>query len=121
LRKSTRPPRRSLMTRGLMPNPRNGTIATPEDLPRVINERRGGRVDFRNDRTNLVHIPIGKTSFNEEQIKANLLSAIDAVNRAKPSGSKGTYIRSIVVATTMGPGIRLDVNAAVASAEGVAA
>jgi large subunit ribosomal protein L1 len=78
-------------------------------------------VDFRNDRTNLIHIPIGKASFTEEQIKANLLSAIDAVNRAKPSGSKGTYIRSIVVATTMGPSIRLDVNAAVASAEGVAA
>jgi large subunit ribosomal protein L1 len=78
-------------------------------------------VDFRNDRTNLVHIPIGKTSFDEAQIKANLLSAIDAVNRAKPTGVKGVYIRSIVVVTTMGPSIRLDVNSAVAEAEGVAA
>src|SRR3954462_11519181 len=112
---------RVLGRRGLMPNPRSGTIATPEDLPRVINERRGGRVDFRNDRTNLVHIPIGKASFSEEQIKANLLSAIDAVNRARPTGAKGTYIRSIVVVTTMGPSIRLDVPAAVAAAEGVAA
>src|SRR5205809_70407 len=66
---------RVLGRRGLMPNPRSGTIAAPEDLPRVINERRGGRVDFRNDRTNLIHIPIGKASFSEEQIKANLLSA----------------------------------------------
>jgi large subunit ribosomal protein L1 len=112
---------RVLGRRGLMPNPRSGTIATPEDLPRVINERRGGRVDFRNDRTNLIHIPIGKASFTEEQIKANLLSAIDAVSRARPSGAKGTYIRSIAVATTMGPSIRLDVNAAVADAQGVAA
>jgi large subunit ribosomal protein L1 len=112
---------RVLGRRGLMPNPRSGTIATPEDLPRVINERRGGRVDFRNDRTNLVHIPIGKASVSEEQIKANLLSAIDAVNRARPTGAKGTYIRSIATATSMGPGIRLDVNTAVAASEGVAA
>ncbi len=112
---------RILGRRGLMPNPRSGTIASPDDLPRVINERRGGRVDFRNDRTNLVHIPIGKTSFSAEQIKANLLSAIDAVNRAKPSGAKGTYIKSIAVATTMGPSIRLDVNGAVSESEGVAA
>jgi large subunit ribosomal protein L1 len=112
---------RVLGRRGLMPNPRSGTIAAPEDLPRVINERRGGRVDFRNDRTNLIHIPIGKSSFTEEQIKANLLSAIDAVNRAKPSGAKGTYIKSIAVANTMGPSIRLDVNAATAEATGVAA
>lgn len=112
---------RVLGRRGLMPNPRSGTIATPEDLPRAINERRGGRVDFRNDRTNLVHIPAGKTSFDEAQIRSNLLSVIDAVNRAKPTGAKGTYIRSIAVATTMGPSMRLDVNAAVAEAEGVAA
>jgi len=112
---------RVLGRRGLMPNPRSGTIASPEDLPRVINERRGGRVDFRNDRTNLIHIPIGKASFTEEQIRANLLSAIDAVNRARPSGAKGTYIKSIAVANTMGPSIRLDINAAVAEAQGVAA
>ena len=112
---------RVLGRRGLMPNPRSGTIAQPDDLPRVINERRGGRVDFRNDRTNLVHIPVGKTSFTEEQIRANLLSAIDAVNRARPTGAKGTYIKSIAVATTMGPSIRLDVPAATSAAEGVAA
>ena len=112
---------RVLGRRGLMPNPRSGTIASPEDLPRVINERRGGRVDFRNDRTNLVHIPIGKASFSEEQIRTNLLSAIDAVNRAKPSGAKGTYIKSIVVTTSMGPSMRLDVNSAVTATEGVAA
>ncbi len=82
----------------------------------MINERRGGRVDFRNDRTNLVHIPIGKTSFSAEQIKANLLSAIDAVNRAKPSGAKGTYLRTLTITPTMGPGIRVDIPAVLAAA-----
>lgn len=106
---------------GLMPNPRSGTIAPPEDLPRVINERRGGRVDYRNDRQGNLHMAVGKTSFDESQIKQNLLSVIDSVNRAKPSGAKGTYIKTIALTSTMGPGIRLDPALAVADAAGAAA
>ncbi len=105
---------RVLGRRGLMPNPRSGTIAPPEDLGRVINEVRGGRLDYRNDRQGNLHMAIGKTSFDENQIKQNLLSVIDSVNRAKPTGAKGTYIRTIALASTMGPSVRLDTAAAVA-------
>ena len=91
--------------RGLMPNPKSGTIvANPNDLPRVISESKGGRLEFRNDKTGLLHVGIGKVSFSEEQIKDNLLSFIDAVVRAKPTGAKGTYVRSITLTSTMGPG-----------------
>jgi large subunit ribosomal protein L1 len=88
--------------RGLMPNPKSGTIvANPNDLPRAITEAKGGKVEFRNDRTGLLHIGIGKLSFSEDQIKDNLLSIIDAVVRAKPSGAQGTYVRSITLTSTM--------------------
>ena len=107
--------------RGLMPNPKSGTIvANPNDLPRVINEVKGGKVEFRNDRTGLLHVGIGKTSFSEEQIHDNLLSLIDAVVRAKPSGAKGTYVKSITVTSTMGPGIHMDVPQTLAEASGSA-
>jgi large subunit ribosomal protein L1 len=97
--------------RGLMPNPKSGTIvANPDDLPRVINEVKGGKVEFRNDKTGLLHVGIGKVSFSEQQIKDNLLAFLDAVVRAKPSGAKGTYIKSITLTSTMAPGIPLDVN-----------
>jgi len=105
---------RVLGRRGLMPNPRSGTIAPPEDLGRVINEVRGGRLDYRNDRQGNLHMAIGKTSFDEMQIKQNLLSVIDSVNRAKPTGAKGTYIRTIALASTMGPSVRLDTAVAIA-------
>jgi len=105
---------RVLGRRGLMPNPRSGTIAPPEDLGRVINEVRGGRLDYRNDRQGNLHMAIGKTSFDETQIKQNLLSVIDSVNRAKPTGAKGTYIRTIALASTMGPSVRLDTAVAIA-------
>jgi large subunit ribosomal protein L1 len=96
--------------RGLMPNPKSGTIvANPNDLPRVINEAKGGKVEFRNDKTGLLHVGIGKLSFSEDQIKDNLLSLVDAVVRAKPSGAKGTYVKSITLTSTMGPGIHMDV------------
>ena len=101
--------------RGLMPNPKSGTIvANPNDLPRVISESKGGRVEFRNDKTGLLHVGIGKVSFSEEQIMDNLLSFIDAVVRAKPTGAKGTYVRSITLTSTMGPGIHMDVAQALA-------
>jgi len=105
--------------RGLMPNPKSGTIvANPNDLPRVISESKGGRVEFRNDKTGLLHVGIGKLSFNETQIVDNVLSFIDAVVRAKPTGAKGTYVRSITLTSTMGPGIHMDVAETLAEAAG---
>jgi large subunit ribosomal protein L1 len=103
--------------RGLMPNPKSGTIvANPNDLPRVISESKGGRLEFRNDKTGLLHVGIGKLSFSEDQIRDNLLSFLDAVVRAKPTGAKGTYVRSITLTSTMGPGIHMDVPQALAEA-----
>ncbi len=108
---------RILGRRGLMPNPRSGTVVrTPEDLPNVLNELKGGRVEFRNDRTGLLHVAIGKVSFSEERILQNLHALVDAVQRNKPSASKGVYLRSITLTSTMTPGIPLDVAVAVAEA-----
>ena len=98
---------RVLGPRGLMPNPRTGTV-TP-DVGRVIREVKGGRIDFRVDKTAVVHMPIGRVSFEAEKLMENLGAAIDAVVRAKPSAAKGQYIRSVTVTTTMGPGIKLDI------------
>ncbi len=94
--------------RGLMPNPKSGTIASPDDLPRVINEMRQGRVEFRLDKTALIHLPIGKVSFAEDKLVQNLSSVVEAILSAKPSGAKGQFIRTVSLATSMGPGIRLD-------------
>ena len=105
---------RILGRRGLMPNPRSGTIVQGDDLPRAIDEVRKGRVEFRNDRTGLVHIPIGKASFSAEQLKDNLDAVLDSIQRNKPTGSKGIYVRTLTLASTMGPGIPLDVTAALA-------
>ena len=113
---------RILGRRGLMPNPRSGTVVrTPEDLPNVLNELKGGRVEFRNDRTGLLHVAIGKLSFSEERILQNLNALVDAVQRNKPSASKGVYLRSITLTSTMTPGIPLDVTAAVAASSQAAA
>ncbi len=105
---------RVLGPRGLMPNPRTGTV-TP-DVGRVIREVKGGRIDFRVDKTAVIHMPIGRVSFEPEKLMQNLAAAIDAVVRAKPSAAKGVYIRSITLSTTMGPGIKLEVPAALALA-----
>ncbi len=94
--------------RGLMPNPKSGTVVGPDDLARVIDEARGGRVEFKLDKTANLHVPIGKRSFTEEQLYANLAALVEAVNRAKPSGAKGVYIKTMTLTTTMGPGIKLD-------------
>ncbi len=113
---------RILGRRGLMPNPRTGTVVrSVEDLPGVLNELKGGRVEFRNDRLGIVHLAIGKKSFSDEAIKGNLLALVDAVQRAKPAGAKGIYCRTITIASTMSPGISLDVSEALASAATVAA
>jgi len=97
---------RVLGPRGLMPNPRSGTV-TP-DIGRAIREIKGGRVEFRVDRTGVIHAPIGKVSFDEEKILQNLSALVDAVVRAKPTGAKGTYLKTFNIASTMGPSIELD-------------
>ncbi len=104
---------RILGPRGLMPNPKAGTVVKGEDLPRVIDEIRRGRVEFRVDRTGNLHIPFGKVrAFSEQQLLENLAAVMDAVMRARPSGAKGTYVRRVVLAPSMGPGIRVDPNLA---------
>jgi large subunit ribosomal protein L1 len=103
---------RILGTRGLMPNPKAGTIVQPDDLPRAITEARQGRVEFKIDKTGNLHVPIGKVSFTEEQLMENLTALMDAVIRAKPSGAKGIYVRRVTLTSTMTPGIHLDVNQA---------
>ena len=101
---------RVLGPRGLMPNPKAGTVVQGEDLPRVLQEIRAGRVEFRVDKGGNLHIPIGKASFSEEQLTQNLAAVMDAVLRAKPAAAKGQYIRKAYLTSTMGPGIRMDVN-----------
>lgn len=107
---------RILGRRGLMPNPRSGTIIQGHDLPRAIEEVRKGKVEYRNDRTGLLHIPLGKASFTEEQLKQNLTAIIDSIQRTKPSGAKGIYVHSLTLTSTMGPGIPLDIAATLALA-----
>ena len=99
---------RVLGPRGLMPNPRTNTVVDAQDLPRAIKDAKQGRVEFRTDRTNLVHVPFGKISFTEEALNENLSALLEAIVRERPSGAKGQYIRSITITTTMSPGIRID-------------
>jgi len=111
---------RILGRRGLMPNPRSGTVVREvPDLPAVIRELKGGRVEFRNDRTGNVHVVVGRKSFEPTQIQDNLLAVVDAINRAKPSGIKGIYCRTLTLASSMGPGIALDVNEALAKSASI--
>ncbi len=100
---------RLLGPRGLMPNPRNNTVLESEDLARGVREAKSGRVEFRLDRTNLIHCAIGKASFEEGQLVENLSTLIGEIQRNRPSGGKGQMIRSAALASTMGPGIPLDV------------
>src|SRR3990172_3164410 len=102
---------RVLGPRGLMPNPRTNAVVEAEDLPKAIREAKQGRVEFRTDRTNLVHVPLGKVSFEEKALIDNLSALIEAIVRGKPSGAKGQYIRSLTLTTTMGPGVKLDIPA----------
>ncbi len=100
---------RILGPRGLMPNPRTNTVVDADDLVKAIGEAKQGRVEFRTDRTSLVHVPVGKVSFSEEALMENLSALIDAIVRGRPAGAKGQFIRSITLVSTMGPGIKLDV------------
>jgi len=103
---------RVLGPRGLMPNPKAGTMVQPDDIPSTIEQLRQGRVEFRVDRLSNLHVPIGKASFTPDQLMANFSALMDAVVRARPASVKGQYIRRVTITTTMGPGIHLDVNAA---------
>ena len=107
---------RILGRRGLMPNPKSGTVVPPQDLPRAIGEARKGRVEFRLDRTAIIHLPVGKVGFDKDKLLENLAAVIEAIVKAKPSGAKGQYIRSISLCTSMGPGFKLDTKSAMALA-----
>ncbi len=101
---------RILGPRGLMPNPKAGTVVPGEDLPRVIDEAKAGRIEFRVDKTGNLHAPIGKASFSNENLLDNLNAFLDAVRRNRPEGLKGAYVRKIVMANTMGPGVKMDLS-----------
>ena len=100
--------------RGLMPNPKAGTITF--DVERAVKEVKGGRVEFRVDKSAIVHAPVGKSSFEPADLVDNLAALVDAINRAKPTGAKGQYLKGLTIANTMGPGIRVDVPAVLAAA-----
>ncbi|HEY9089497.1 MAG TPA: 50S ribosomal protein L1 [Anaerolineaceae bacterium] len=100
---------RVLGPRGLMPNPKAGTVVPAEDLPRVINEAKAGRVEFRLDKTANLHVPIGKTSFSVDKLYENMAALMEAIKKAKPSAAKGSYIRRVTLTSTMGPGVKVDV------------
>ena len=99
---------RVLGPRGLMPTPKAGTVTF--DIERAVREIKAGKIEFRVDKTGNVHAPIGKVSFSEEQLEENLEAFMDQVVRAKPSGAKGTYLKSVTVSSTMGPGVAIDPN-----------
>ena len=109
---------RVLGRKGLMPNPKAGTVVAAEDLPRVIEDSRKGRVEFKLDRTAIIHLPLGKASFEEEKLVGNLAAVVEAVVKARPSGAKGQYVRSAFLTTTMGPGIKLDLRPTLALTSG---
>jgi large subunit ribosomal protein L1 len=100
--------------RGLMPNPKAGTITF--DIERAVKEVKAGRVEFRTDKAGIIHVAVGKSSFEPAALVENLAALVDAINRAKPSGAKGQYLKSLTIASTMGPGIRVDVPGVLAAA-----
>ena len=103
---------RILGPRGLMPNPKAGTVVGADDMGRAIEEAKAGRVEFRLDKTANMHVAIGKVSFEVEKLLENFAALMDAIRKAKPSGAKGSYLRRITISTTMGPGIKVDPNEA---------
>ena len=100
---------RILGPRGLMPNPRSGTVVAPEDIGRTVAEAKRGRIEFRLDRLANIHVPLGKASFDEEKLRANMATCIEAINEARPD-VKGAFIRSVTLTSTMGPAVAVDVN-----------
>jgi large subunit ribosomal protein L1 len=105
---------KKLGPRGLMPNPKSGTVTF--DIERAVGEIKSGRIEFKVDRAGIVHVPVGRASFSPAQLEANVATLVDAINRSKPSGAKGTFMRSLTLAPTMGPGVRIDIPSALAAA-----
>ena len=103
---------RVLGPRGLMPNPKAGTVVQADDLPRVIEQAKAGRVEFRLDKAGNIHVSIGKVSFPIENLYDNMAALMEALKKARPAAAKGTYIKHLTVTSTMGPGVKVDVNAA---------
>ncbi len=104
---------KKLGPRGLMPNPKSGTVTF--DIERAVSEVKSGRVEFKVDRAGIVHVSVGRVSFSADQLQANVATLVDAVNRAKPAGAKGTYMRTLTLAPSMGPGVRVDIASALAA------
>ena len=105
---------KKLGPRGLMPNPKSGTVTF--DIERAVREVKSGRIEFKVDRAGIVHAPVGRASFDAMQLQENVAALIDAIQRAKPAGARGTYMRSLSISPTMGPGIRVDIPSALAAA-----
>jgi large subunit ribosomal protein L1 len=101
--------------RGLMPNPKVGTVTM--DVKKAVADAKGGAVEFRVEKAGIIHAGIGKASFSEDQILANVKAFVDAVSKAKPSGAKGTFVKKVALSTTMGPGVRIDPAAAIAASQ----
>ena len=97
---------RVLGPKGLMPNPKAGTVTM--DVTKAINEIKAGKIEYRLDKTNIIHVPVGKASFTEEQLADNFHTLMDAIIKAKPAAAKGQYLRSVVLTSTMGPGIKIN-------------
>jgi large subunit ribosomal protein L1 len=108
---------RVLGPRGLMPNPKAGTVVNPEDVGRAVTEAKAGRVEFRLDKTGNIHVSIGKTSFDEQKLYENFTALMEAILKARPAAAKGNFIKRISLTSTMGPGIKVDVNIAQALEE----
>ena len=92
--------------KGLMPNPKVGTVTM--DVTRAVNEIKAGKIEYRLDKTNIIHVPVGKASFTEEQLADNFQTLIDAINKAKPAAVKGQYLKSVTLTSTMGPGVKIN-------------
>ena len=105
---------KKLGPRGLMPNPKSGTVTF--DIERAVREVKSGRIEFKVDRAGIVHAPVGRASFDATQLQENVAALIDAIQRAKPAGARGTYMRSLSISPSMGPGIRVDIPSALAAA-----
>ncbi len=103
---------RVLGPRGLMPNPKAGTVVNPEDVSRAVMEAKAGRVEFRLDKTANIHVAVGKTSFDEQKLYENFAALMEAIKKARPAAAKGNFIKRITIASTMGPGIKVDPNLA---------
>jgi large subunit ribosomal protein L1 len=108
---------RVLGPRGLMPNPKAGTVVPASDIERAIKEAKAGRVEFRLDKTNNIHVSIGKASFEVNKLVENYAALVDAINKSRPSGAKGNFVKRITITSTMGPGVKADPNEHIEGAE----